>query len=44
MVADSGLCSEGFRTSVLPATIAGAIREAAKPIGWLNGMMRPTTP
>ena len=29
---------------VLPEMIAGAMREAANPIGWLNGMMRPITP
>ena len=27
-----------------PEMIAGAMREAANPIGWLNGMMRPITP
>ena len=42
--AESGLCSDGLITMVLPLMIAGAMREAAKPIGWLNGMMRPVTP
>ncbi len=30
---DSGLCSDGFTTIALPEMIAGAMREAAKPIG-----------
>ncbi len=42
--ADSGLWSDGFSTMVLPAISGAAMREAAKLIGWLNGMMRPTTP
>jgi hypothetical protein len=41
---ESGLCSDGFTTIVLPEMIAGAMREAANPIGWLKGMMRPMTP
>ena len=43
-LADSGACSDGFTTIVFPAINAGAIRDAANPIGWLNGMIRPTTP
>ena len=42
--ADSGEVSQGLMMIVLPGMIALASREAAKPKGWLNGMIRPTIP
>jgi hypothetical protein len=42
--ADSGAASGGLRITALPATSGAAILPAANMIGWLNGMIRPTTP
>src|SRR5262249_59881977 len=44
MVADNGLVSGGLSTTQLPAISGAASAFAANLIGWLNGMMRPTTP
>src|SRR5712691_5882880 len=41
---DSGACSGGFTTIVLPAASGAADLPATNIKGWLNGMMRPTTP
>ena len=43
-LADSGLVSGGFTTTVLPAIKGAASAFEANLIGWLNGTMRPTTP
>ena len=42
--ADSGEVSQGLIMMALPGMIALASREAAKPKGWLKGMIRPTIP
>ena len=44
IVAERGLVSGGFSTTQLPAINGAARALAANLIGWLNGMMRPTTP
>jgi hypothetical protein len=41
---DSGVWSGVLSTTALPATNGAAILPAAKKSGWLNGMIRPTTP
>ena len=41
---DSGACSGGFITTVLPAASGAPALPAQNMNGWLNGMMRPTTP
>src|SRR3984885_3957697 len=41
---DSGACSGGFITTVLPAARGAPAFPAQNMNGWLNGMMRPTTP
>ena len=41
---DSGACSGGLITMVLPAASGAADLPATNMNGWLNGMMRPTTP
>ncbi len=41
---ESDVCSDGFSTTVLPATSGAPIFIVAKRIGWLNGTIRPTTP
>ena len=41
---ESGACSGGFITTVLPAASGAADLPAQNMKGWLNGMMRPTTP
>ena len=40
----SGASSDGLRTTVLPATSAGPRRAHANIAGWLNVIIRPTTP
>ena len=42
--ADVEVCSEGLITTVLPAISGATDLPAANIIGWLNGMIRPTTP
>ena len=42
--AESGACSGGFITTVLPVATGAPIFPAQNMNGWLNGMMRPTTP
>ena len=42
--AESGACSGGLSTTVLPAASGAPDLPAANMNGWLNGMMRPTTP
>ena len=41
---ESGACSGGLTTMVLPAASGAADLPAQNMNGWLNGMMRPTTP
>ena len=41
---ESGACSGGLTTMVLPAASGAADFPAANMKGWLNGMIRPTTP
>ena len=41
---DSGACSGGFITTVLPVASGAPLLPAQNMNGWLNGMMRPTTP
>ena len=42
--AHSGARSEGFKTTALPATSAGAVFQAGMAMGKFQGVMRPTTP
>jgi hypothetical protein len=41
---ESGACSGGFMMTVLPVASGAADLPAQNMKGWLNGMMRPTTP
>ena len=41
---ESGACSGGLITTVLPAASGAAALPAQNMKGWLNGKMRPTTP
>ena len=42
--ADSEVNSDGLRITLLPATSGAAILVAANISGWLNAMIRATTP
>ena len=42
--AESDVCSLGLTMIVLPAASGAAMRAAANISGWLNGMIRATTP
>ena len=43
-IADSGDCSAGFSTTLLPATSAGATFQVAMSSGKFHGTTAPTTP